>query len=369
MLAIFGISSTSHALHDGGVARCEACHTMHNSQGNAGMTVIAGHEPGGRLTKGSDPSSTCLNCHQGGGNGYHVFSTDGSNLTPGGDFYWLTKTFSWVSRGTTQYSTGESHGHSVVAADFGLAADATLTTAPGGTYNAGSLGCTSCHDPHGNKNGAGAIEGSGSYGVAGPTRGNFRLLGDIGYQAGSSVTFTSQVPVARSFSSNAETNANHADYGQGMSEWCRNCHGNFSGSLRHPAGNDAHLSNDSIADHYNAYVASGNLTGTQATAYLALVPFERGTADATTLSTTSTVGPNGTSNVMCLTCHRAHASAFPDAGRWYFTATFLSTQSHPLATDTGVTGNDVLNSYYNRDMTATFGAYQRSLCNKCHLQD
>ncbi|MBA4369398.1 MAG: cytochrome C, partial [Desulfobacterium sp.] len=123
-----------------------------------------------------------------------------------------------------------------------------------------------------------------------------------------------------------------------------------------------------IANNYNAYVSTGTLTGTQATSYLALVPFERGTNNPTTLSTTTTAGPSGTSNVMCLTCHRAHASAFPNAGRWDFTATFLAS-SHPLATDGGVTGNDVLNSYYGRNITTDFGAYQRSLCNKCHLQD
>ncbi len=37
--------------------------------------------------------------------------------------------------------------------------------------------------------------------------------------------------------------------------------------------------------------------------------------------------------------------------------------------DGGVTANDVLNSYYGRDMAADFGKYQRQLCNKCHLMD
>ncbi|MBA4366943.1 MAG: cytochrome C, partial [Desulfobacterium sp.] len=206
ILATFGIRGTAQALHDGGVARCEACHTMHNSLGGQSMAGVNG--VGGSLTKGSDQSSTCLNCHNGGGNGYHVNSTDGSNFTGGGDFYWLSKTFTWVSRGTTVSSMGDEHGHNIVAADYGRTVDATLTVAPGGTYNAGSLGCTSCHDPHGNKNSGGAITASGSYG-ADPTTavvGNYRLLGDTGYAAGSGVTFTNGVPVARAHSSGAETN-------------------------------------------------------------------------------------------------------------------------------------------------------------------
>jgi len=367
-LITFGISGTTLAFHDGGVARCDGCHTMHNSLDGADDTVAG--TIGGDLTKGSDPSSTCLNCHNGGGGGYHVNSTDGTNFTGGGDFYWLTKTFTWTAHGSNYASAGDDHGHNIVAADFGLTPDATLTTAPGGTFNAGSLGCTSCHDPHGKKVGAGAIEVSGSYG-ADPTlaeTGNFRLLGDIGYAAGSGVTFLSAVPTATSFSRNPETDVNHVDYGQDMSEWCANCHGTFSGGQRHPAGNDEHLSNDSIASNYNAYVATGDLSGLQATSLLALVPFERGTNDPTALTTDTTVGPDANSNVMCLSCHRAHASAFQNAGRWDFHTEFIA-DSHPTATDGGVTGDDVLNSYYGRDMVASMGEFQRGLCNKCHLQD
>lgn len=352
------------AFHDGGVARCEGCHTMHNSAD--GTDVSFSGNVGSSLTKGSDPSSTCLNCHKGSGT-YHMFSTDGSAFTNGGDFYWITKTFVWTSYSSTQSSYGDNHGHNVVAADFGLNADATLTQAPGGTFNAGSLGCTSCHDPHGNKNGTDAIEGSGSYGESGRNRGNFRLLGDVGYKASAGVTFTNPAPVARSTYA-FETDKRHTDYGQNMSEWCRNCHGDFSGSLIHPAGNDEKMGSMNIADNYNAYVKTGDLSGNQATSYLALVPFERGVSDGALLDETSTAGPDASSNVMCLTCHRAHASAFPNAGRWDFDADYI-TESHPASTDGGVTGNDVLNSYYGRDMAVVFGQYQRSLCNKCHTHD
>jgi hypothetical protein len=68
---------------------------------------------------------------------------------------------------------------------------------------------------------------------------------------------------------------------------------------------------------------------------------------------------------MCLSCHRAHASAFPDIGKWYFEDTLMLTDSHPKLTDTGATAADVANMYYGRVITAE----QRSFCNKCHAQD
>jgi hypothetical protein len=366
-LMAFGWSTGALAFHDGGVAHCDGCHTMHNSAD--GGVVGPG---GGDLTIGSDPTSTCLNCHNGSGS-YHINSSDGSNFTGGGDFYWMTKTFTWSAHGSAHASDGDNHGHNVVSLDYGLTADTTLTQAPGGTYNALALGCTSCHDPHGKKNGAGAIQVSGSYG-ADPTTaetGNFRLLGDDGYDAGSSVSFTSEVPIATapSLFGGGETDANHVDYGQNMSEWCANCHGAFSGAGKHPASNAAEMSSDDIWINYNTYIRTGDMTGSQGTAYLALVPFERGTADPTALLPATTAGPaDGTANVMCLSCHRAHASAFENMTRWDMTTEFIA-DSHPMATDGGVTGNDVLNSYYGRDLVAQFGEFQRSLCNKCHAQD
>jgi hypothetical protein len=124
-----------------------------------------------------------------------------------------------------------------------------------------------------------------------------------------------------------------------------------------------------IDDNYNAYRATGDTIGnTSADAYLALVPFERQITDPTILDATTTVGPNGNSNVMCLSCHRAHASAFPNAGRWDFETEFL-VDSHPQDSDGGATAGDQLASYYGRNIMTVFGPAQRSLCNKCHIQD
>ena len=110
------------------------------------------------LLKGSDDSSTCLTCHGKASatiSGYYVFTNPAPALgtppiqrTPGGDFAWLKKTMTAVIRGATVNYEGDRHGHNIIAADFGYSADKTLTTAPGGTYPATNLACSSCHDRH-----------------------------------------------------------------------------------------------------------------------------------------------------------------------------------------------------------------------------
>jgi hypothetical protein len=76
------------------------------------------------------------------------------------------------------------------------------------------------------------------------------------------------------------------------------------------------------------------------------------------------MGPEGVDQAMCVTCHRAHASAFDDAGRWDFHVEFM-VNSHPQAGDGGVGPNDPTYKYYQY----TFVNNQRSLCNKCHVKD
>ncbi len=196
--------SEAQTFHSGGVAYCDGCHSMH--QPKAG---------GASLLQGIDPSSTCLICHEHAGDtgptGWHISTalTDMPNgippkqRTPGGDFGWLKKNYTFTVSGTTTNESGDTHGHNIVATDFGYAADATNTTgvAPGGTFPLSQLACNSCHDQHGKyrrlndgtvATGGAPIIASGSYDTnstpsyaeppaAGTALGVYRLLAGSGY--------------------------------------------------------------------------------------------------------------------------------------------------------------------------------------------
>lgn len=344
------------AFHEGGEGFCEGCHFIHEPSGSYSL-------------KSSDASSTCLRCHAESGRPYGVLSKDGSRFTPGGDFYWLEKTFIRIKNGITKLSRGNKHGHNITASEYGLYPDSVQSSAPGGDYPSTAMGCTSCHNPHGLV----SDDNDRSRDLPFSEVGNFRLLGGIGYNGGNNAAgaaFSYAAPVAAADPEDwNETDNNHTAYGSGMSQWCSNCHDGFlHDSNKHLSGDGAELGNVFISN-YNAYTRTGDISGSSADAYLSLVPFERGVSYAAGLDPSSTAGPgSGKAKVMCLTCHRAHASAFNSGGRWDFQATYIA-ESLPQQGDGGVTGNDVLNSYYGRDMLSEFGKYQRQLCNKCHIQD
>ena len=368
-----GLAGTAFAFHDGGVAHCDGCHSMHNSPDNP----IEG-SPNATLLRGTDASSTCLNCHAGTGSATseYVLTADATAWSPGGDFFWLTQSYSKAVDGGVITSDPDNMGHNIVATDFGLTVDATNTTAPGGTYAAADLGCASCHDPHGQVNGGATapISVSGSYGAeppAGSIAGNYRLLGDAVY--GLAAAPYAVISATGPNGEYGEVDDHHVAYGSNMSEWCASCHGDYiSDSQKHPAENGQHMNGET--DNYNEYVATGDLTGIVDTSYLALVPFEIGIGGsdvdtaALLLRSESTVGPDSSSNVMCLSCHRAHASAFNNISRWD-TETALLVDSLPGATELAAMGAVPDSAYYGRVIGTEFGNYQRSLCNKCHIKD
>lgn len=348
LLCLVVSASGAFALHSGGVAHCDACHTMHNSQDGALVTDAGGYE---YLLRAANATDTCLSCHANYGQFY-----GGAGYGPGGDFYWLTKTFTWSAHGSPHESAGDSHGHNVISPANGIVADATLGAAPGGVFDSDFLTCTSCHDPHGNA--------------------NFRLLygSTLGpVYPGGRFSFTADAPLAAGNSRRTyvggggnETDAQHTVYKSGVSEWCANCHTNFHSDNTDDFVHDVSADLDDLAAVYNAYVSTDDQTGgVQATAYWGLVPFEDIDVDLTTVDTGAyTAGPASNDRVMCLSCHRSHASAFPDIGRWDFTEEFII-DSHPQLTDGNATQNDIDNMYYDY----TFVTNQRSLCNKCHVKD
>lgn len=320
--------------HGAGVGNCSMCHTMHNSQD--GLPVDPNSPDGNDyLLIAETPTDVCLTCHAGFmGN---VFGSDPLNppVEKGaGNFAFLLEDNLNDGHGGAGHPIpGYAAGHSIVAPSMGVGADEVLSESPGGDFPSSSLGCTSCHDPHGN--------------------GSFRMLHGVGDVQNGIYTFSNPAPDAEGISiyHSRESNTKHSAYRAGMSGWCGNCHGEFhegGQTTIHPSGS---AMGAALAEHYELYNGTEDLLGGNlATAYLALVPFED---QANTLY--STQGPTATSQVFCLTCHRAHASSAPDAGRWDFHVTFL----HEDGLESG--------SYPIPDPYESLN--QRSLCNKCHVKD
>ena len=319
-------ATTAAAFHDGGVGACARCHVMHDAV--AGQVAFDGTTP---LLLAASSTDLCLTCHD------EVLGTN--PLAPprqlgAGSFVFLFE--DELADGRAQppeRRAGEAAGHSIVSPANGLGADSRWTRAPGGDFPTAALGCTSCHDPH----------GSGSY----------RLLRGTGPVQGGAGTFVHPAPVGAGLAvadpAAVESRQAHAAYVSGMTAWCANCHGYYhaegGAGFTHPV--------DQVLDaaqrsRYEAYAGDIDPAGGDAaTSYLPEVPFE--SPDA---AVTATGGPGPGARLHCLTCHRAHASSAPAAGRWDFNV-------YRLSRDGITSGSWPIPSPYA-------GADQRQLCMKCH---
>ncbi|MBM4144829.1 MAG: cytochrome c3 family protein [Nitrospira sp.] len=323
---------------------CSNCHTMHNSQNGAHMQYLAPDEsdtkPKQSLLRGS-----CLGCHS---------KTDGSawkdpltgapivfnsqqpsyNAVMGlsaGNFYWV--------------QTEDTTGHNIFASN----PESTLNEAPGKSW--GCSGTNSCHENiHGTTGppyfgfdtsrqgctkchmvGSDSPKGYHHLDDTGPVvdssaEGWFRFLD--GHKSGSGFGVAGIEDDDWQYSASA---TDHNEYlgasgtktsaggfsaiGENtMTAYCTGCHGNFhieddltTGSpwIRHPS--DLIIPN---SDEYASAFGASGATGT----YNPLVPVARPTLSGWT-------GPSGTVTlgtdlVMCLSCHRAHASPYFKMLRW-----------------------------------------------------
>jgi predicted CXXCH cytochrome family protein len=393
------------------------------------------------LLQGSDQSSTCLICHGSTGAQSNMTpwvvadlsaATNGATAprwrSPGGDFGWTRVDFAGMGPNANASSPGGTHGHNVFAGDWNWDLDGRFTVAPGGTWPSGGtrntekFACSSCHDPHGRfriqttgtsvmgafefrhpayTGGAMPIIGSGSYGELPADNqtavGVYRLLGGKSYEPASKggYPFTYDPPVAvapTDYNRTEAANEVRVSYATGMSEWCKNCHteihsdtvysSGWSG-LRHPAASTAAIK-PAQATVYNTYISTARYDSAGTEKYTSLVPFERGTTITGGYAQLRTDANAGTGfsatggNVMCLSCHRAHASAFDSMVRWDQNATFLTGSNAIAEGIVARTGPYLTAGYYGRGVATTpgtwsngttLGPYQRSLCNKCHGKD
>lgn len=341
---------------------CSDCHTMHNSQGGASMnfdSVDSSKDiPNAGLTR-----RTCLGCHaQGGGEVLPPTVAGGADQIP--QVYHSNPTdlaagnFGWID-GTKPGGAGDGSGHNIVAL---TGAEASMTTTgsfgmpviPGGIVQTGhndyiisgmgggSLGCAGANGCHGYRGANPAVVPDGITGahhansngqLAAPTdhADSYRFLAGVKGYEDSDWEFTkaegdhneyygTTTPLTLGCGTGATgCHGSNGGFGGGvqatdgtMSQFCASCHGNFhtitngqssgigpdasSPFIRHPT--------DVLIPDATEYAAF--------TSYNLNVPVARTSVPATPLAS---VTP-GSDVVMCLSCHRSHASEFPDMLRW-----------------------------------------------------
>jgi predicted CXXCH cytochrome family protein len=155
----------------------------------------------------------------------------------------------------------------------------------------------------------------------------------------------------------------------------------------HSTGNYVHPVDQGLGDlatNYKNYVKSGTAVVAGTNGFISLVPFATNSGDYTALAALARndqaanvgTGPGGADQVMCLSCHRAHASGFPEMLRWNMETTFIVQDgAYPNSTVVSPAGPPKTSAvyqaaYYDRPPTyAGFATFQRVLCNKCHNND
>lgn len=300
---------------------CTDCHTIHNSQGNQPATFDGSPVPYLALLRGS-----CEGCHT---------STSASvwqSSIAGAPIVYNTLEPSYGNKGLAAgnfYYTGttlDEKGHNIFLSnpDDGLG-----NTPPGGLDIGQQLNCSGtygCHGHNGRQSGDTAIDDQliavmgGHHGLSSPMTGSIAevsksyrfLLGIKGVED----TDWEQDNVNTSHNEYQGSTAGSTDT---ISYFCAECHGNFhtweggitevgtaSPWLRHPT--DILLP---AAGEYAAY-----------TNYSLLSPVARQSPDL--VADTTLVNP-GSDTIMCLSCHRAHASPYYKMLRWDYKNSTLST--------------------------------------------
>jgi len=314
---------------------CVNCHTMHNSQN--GVEVIAGGPYGILLV------NNCIGCHTGTNTGTnttpYVYSTSepvfGTNTLAGGNFYWVTTD---DTKGHNVFIDNDDNNLSAAPGDQGLAycstnschANLNRPVSNSGFSNLdGRQGCTKCHMVTTNGYPKGyhhANDGTGTKFVNSASQGWYRFL--AGHIAGGGKGVIGIEHEKWNYGATASSHNEYSgyvyygsfgfdaqDYPQRYTTtaYCTGCHGLFHIDQRigdEVAGNPwSRHPSDAIIPNTGEYASIS-------TTYNPMVPVAR---DVNTFNwaggPSSTVTP-GSDMVMCLSCHVAHGSPYPDLLRW-----------------------------------------------------
>lgn len=350
---------------------CYDCHTIHNSEDGAPIITGTTGNPGpyARLLIQPTVTDICLQCHLYPANTAFkapaVMSANGnmpSNYAvPGGDFHW---SFIDPKKG---HNPGKSRGVQSMI----MPSDPVLTVSPGGGFSANDWDCASCHDPHnrfgenvaawrqlrrkvngivhtGSETVAKGVESYG--GNEGTTSPGYEPIlsnsrGDIrGGPNETSYVNTRRdgnpLEGAKLYPFLPESDTNKNVYRGGFSSFCAACHGDFHGGggenrsadngrtragsawIKHPTNVTMDQSTGSKygIDTYRAVVTNSQGNNPNPAGYDWKYPLAKGDSDfSARTNVASDPDPAtlaATDRIMCLTCHKAHASKYENMTRW-----------------------------------------------------
>jgi len=325
------ISPSAHAKATG---ECVNCHTMHNSQGGSSMATYGGGSgPNSCLTRG-----TCLGCHgQGGASKIvtiggsqipQVFHTDSTDLAGGN--------FGHIGTG------GDDRGHNVIELNN---VDGVLDGPPGpinqfshdAVVTDSNLTCVGYKGCHGNRysdtyTGIEGIKGAhhgnvdGKCDTADSVSNSYRfLLGVKGLEnttdkwqnkdaSSHNEYYGASAPLVLGCGS-GETSCHDGTPNNSISGFCGTCHGNFhtlTGAGMEDWEGIGSSTSSPFQRHPTDIVIKNSGEYASYTTYSVEAPVGRTTVPDVA---SGTVAP-GTDVVICLSCHAAHGSNYPDMLRW-----------------------------------------------------
>ncbi len=350
---------------------CANCHTMHNSQNNAEQVIIGdntsidvGWTPGGAF-QGTAVDVTaqdyllktdCVGCHSSPSSGPNTRIIDmGGNASFKVPIVWnigdTGNSASDLAGGNFSYvaTLGDEYGHNVLGIS-GRDGNFLTTPAPGFSAGKGCLG--SCHESLAIPVAEGGIPESGAdengckgchlwtghhdpmvVGGSGPGN-TYRFLGGHGGTEGFNMPVDNVDGALESFDWGlTETNVylgQGADYAAPttlvIGRFCAGCHHKFHavGGIDEMLGEDNKGSRDTtdstpwLRHPTNVNIGSSNDFDELINSSLA---YGEGLPLARTLWQNRTAAIGTTDQVMCLSCHMAHGSQYPDALRWDYTQT------------------------------------------------
>ncbi len=318
----FAFSSSSMAFHESTKLICSKCHTMHGSGGGTPEQLLSE----------ANKTVLCLVCHA---SNYPVAYPVGDdeyapNVHSSGEGVQDTPGGSYADSGTEALQAN-GHNPSGFPADPPAASplievDTTLTQIPPGATALWEWSCLSCHRPHKDDNDTAPRTATYEYRmlrkhVKGPSAAGADTLIDVSLALGLDDDHE-VTPLANVGANvNAEAPTKHNVYfmdstNTGFGEWCGGCHTDF------------HDSTQDVDDNWIRHPGQQLLEALGANYVVTTPPYDPSVPvqvnSGAGLETNSSAFNGGITTttdlqVTCLSCHKAHATEYPNLVRWDLT--------------------------------------------------